>query len=228
MKKQQSPMSEEIILANAWELLSEDGIEKFSMRRLADKLGIQAPSLYWYFKSKQTIYQRLASQISKIIINEYQGEGEWQDQLREMALTIKNVLSRYPCSTQLMMMSLPLESEIIIFHNRMLLCVENTPLDDKQKLQVVLTIMNYVFNFVLEGYEHERSISTLLENEKLESSNNEAVSSLLDSISEREAGAFKRMFKSGAFNLIGNDDAFQFGLKVILLGIQQIIQEMKN
>lgn len=90
------------------EASGEVGIEKFSMRRLADRLGIQAPSLYWYFKSKQNLYQRLANQVSKIILEEFHSEGDWKEQLTELAGTVRSVLSRYPCSTQLMMMTLPM------------------------------------------------------------------------------------------------------------------------
>lgn len=100
MKKQQPQISEDKILEISWELLGEEGIEKFSMRRLADKLGIQAPSLYWYFKSKQTLYQRLANQISKIILDEFHTEGDWKEQMEGLAVTVRSVLSRYPCSTQ--------------------------------------------------------------------------------------------------------------------------------
>lgn len=75
MKKQQPQISEDKILETSWELLGEEGIEKLSMRRLADRLGIQAPSLYWYFKSKQHLYQRLANQVSKMILEEFHSEG---------------------------------------------------------------------------------------------------------------------------------------------------------
>lgn len=74
MKKQQPQISEEKILETSWELLGEGGIETFSMRRLANRLGIQAPSLYWYFKSKQKLYQRLANQVSKMILEEFHSE----------------------------------------------------------------------------------------------------------------------------------------------------------
>lgn len=162
MKRQQPQISEDKILETSWELLGEEGIEKFSMRRLADRLGIQAPSLYWYFKSKQNLYQRLANQVSKMILEEFHSEGDWKEQLTELAVTVRRVLSRYPCSTQLMMMTLPHEPDIIRFTNRMLLCVESTPLDQVQKMQVVTTLVNYVFYFVLDNYQHERNVSTIL------------------------------------------------------------------
>lgn len=225
MKKQQPQISEDKILETSWELLGDEGIEKFSMRRLADRLGIQAPSLYWYFKSKQNLYQRLANQVSKIILEEFHSEGDWKEQLTGLAVTVRSVLSRYPCSTQLMMMTLPHEPDIIRFTNRMLLCVESTPLEQEQKMQVVTTLVNYVFYFVLDDYQHERNVSAIL---KDQDAPGEELIRLLDSMNETEAGLFRRMFTNGLFELMGTDGAFEFGLKLILLGIEQVIKEQEN
>lgn len=223
MKKQQPQISENRILEASWELLGEEDIEKFSMRRLADRLGIQAPSLYWYFKSKQDLYQRLANQVSKTILEEFHSEGDWKEQLTGLAVTVRSVLGQYPCSTQLMMMTLPHEPDIIRFTNRMLLCVESTPLEQEQKMQVVTTLVNYVFYFVLDDYQHERNVSTILKDQG--ALPGEEMIRLLDAMSETEAGLFRRMFKSGLFELMGTDGAFEFGLKLILLGIEQVIKE---
>lgn len=226
MKKQQPQISEEKILETSWELLGEGGIETFSMRRLANRLGIQAPSLYWYFKSKQKLYQRLANQVSKMILEEFHSEGDWEEQLMGLAITVRNVLSRYPCSTQLMMMTLPHEPDIIRFTNRMLLCVESTPLKQEQKMQVVTTLVNYVFYFVLDDYQHERNVTAILKDQ--EEHPGEEMIRLLDSMSETDAGLFQRMFTNGLFELMGTDRAFEFGLKLILYGIERVIKEQER
>lgn len=224
MKKQQPQISEDKILEASWELLAEEGIEKFSMRRLADRLGIQAPSLYWHFKSKQHLYQRLANQVSKIILEEFHSEGDWKEQLAGLAVTVRNVLSRYPCSTQLMMMTLPHEPDIIRFTNRMLLCVESTPLGPEQKMQVITTLVNYVYYFVLDDYQHERNVSAILKEDPGAVPGEEMIR-LLDSMGDTDTGLFRRMFTTGLFELMGTDSAFEFGLRVILLGIEQVIEE---
>ncbi|MED3603910.1 TetR/AcrR family transcriptional regulator C-terminal domain-containing protein [Bacillus subtilis] len=226
MKKQQPQISEEKILETSWELLGEGGIETFSMRRLANRLGIQAPSLYWYFKSKQKLYQRLANQVSSMILEEFRSEGDWKEQLMGLAITVRNVLSRYPCSTQLMMMTLPHEPDIIRFTNRMLLCVESTPLKQEQKMQVVTTLVNYVFYFVLDDYQHERNVTAILKDQ--EEHSGEEMIRLLDSMSETDAGLFRRMFTNGLFELMGTDRAFEFGLKLILYGIERVIKEQER
>lgn len=225
MKKQQPQVTEDKILEASWGLLGDEGIEKFSLRRLADRLGIQAPSLYWYFKNKQDLYQRLANQVSQIILEEFHSEGDWKEQLTELAVTVRSVLSRYPCSTQLMMITLPHEPDIIRFNNRMLLCVESTPLKQEQKLQVIITLVNYIYNFVLDAYQHERNVSAILKNQG--ELPGEEMTRLLDSMPDEEAGLFRTMFKNELFELMGTDRAFEFGLKVILLGVEQVMKEQE-
>lgn len=51
---------------------------------------------------------------------------------------------------------------------------------------------------------------------------------LLDSMSETDAGLFRRMHKSGLYELMGTDEAFEFGLKLILSGIEQVIKEQEK
>ncbi|RTE04362.1 TetR family transcriptional regulator [Paenibacillus whitsoniae] len=223
MKKQPPQISEDKIFEASWALLGEDGIEKFSMRRLAERLGIQAPSLYWYFKSKQQLYQRLANQTARIILEEFHAEGDWKAQLSGLAVTTRDVLRRYPCSTQLMMLTLPHEPDLIRFTNRLLLCVESTSLAQAQKLQSVLTLVNFVFYFVLDDYQHQRNFAAIVEERGTEPSGE--MNRLLGAMNEADAGLFQRMFKDGLFELMGSDGSFEFGLKLILLGIEQVIKE---
>lgn len=47
------------ILSAAWELSREHGLPGLSLRELADRVGMRAPSLYSYFDSKHAIYDAM-------------------------------------------------------------------------------------------------------------------------------------------------------------------------
>ena len=49
------------IVATARQLLEEEGLESFSMRKLADRLGVRAPVIYKYFASKSALVAALIS-----------------------------------------------------------------------------------------------------------------------------------------------------------------------
>lgn len=50
------------ILAAAWELARRDGVASLSLRDLADRVGMRAPSLYTYFASKSDLYDAMFAQ----------------------------------------------------------------------------------------------------------------------------------------------------------------------
>jgi AcrR family transcriptional regulator len=51
-----------MILAAAWEVVREEGLAGLTMRDMAGRVGMKAPSLYSYFSSKQDIYDAMFRQ----------------------------------------------------------------------------------------------------------------------------------------------------------------------
>jgi AcrR family transcriptional regulator len=50
------------ILQAAWELAQEQGLAEFTLRDLAERVGMRAPSLYTHFESKHAIYDAMFGQ----------------------------------------------------------------------------------------------------------------------------------------------------------------------
>ena len=50
------------ILEAAWELAQEQGLAEFTLRDLAERVGMRAPSLYTHFASKHAIYDAMFGQ----------------------------------------------------------------------------------------------------------------------------------------------------------------------
>ncbi|MBA2624848.1 MAG: helix-turn-helix transcriptional regulator [Acidimicrobiia bacterium] len=59
-ERRESTRSE--ILVAAWDLVRRDGLAALSLRELARRVGMQAPSLYSYFDSKNAIYDAMYAQ----------------------------------------------------------------------------------------------------------------------------------------------------------------------
>lgn len=55
----------EAVIKAALKILDEEGLEKVTLRRIAVQLGVQAPTLYWYFKDKSVIMDDMAQAILK-------------------------------------------------------------------------------------------------------------------------------------------------------------------
>lgn len=57
LRRRQATMSE--IVDAAWDQAADAGVARISLRRLADDIGMRAPSLYEYFPSKLALYDAL-------------------------------------------------------------------------------------------------------------------------------------------------------------------------
>jgi TetR/AcrR family transcriptional regulator, tetracycline repressor protein len=76
------------IVRAALDLLDEVGFDKLSMRRLAAALGVANPALYWHFRNKQEIVDRMA----QVLLAEGFAPLEaaaapkaWEERLRQLA-----------------------------------------------------------------------------------------------------------------------------------------------
>jgi AcrR family transcriptional regulator len=67
------------ILDAAWELVRAEGLAALSLRDLARKVGMQAPSLYSYFDSKHAIYDAMFLQGNLELLDRYERMPELDD-----------------------------------------------------------------------------------------------------------------------------------------------------
>lgn len=68
-------MDKEKILEVSFDLISENGLENFTMRKLSQTLGVQAPTIYYYYKSKDDILNEIFINTIKLFSNEDISDG---------------------------------------------------------------------------------------------------------------------------------------------------------
>jgi AcrR family transcriptional regulator len=84
------------VLATALDIVDRDGIDALSMRRLGRELGVEAMSLYSYVDNKQDLIEGVVEQVFREMPIIVEGDGPWQDRLREQAATFRRVLLAHP------------------------------------------------------------------------------------------------------------------------------------
>lgn len=82
------------VINSALELLNEVGIEGLTTRKLAQKLGVEQPTLYWHVKNKRALLDALAIEmLDRHHTHFCPLEGEsWQDFLRNNACCRSRIL----------------------------------------------------------------------------------------------------------------------------------------
>lgn len=97
MTAKKAARQSDIILASL-ELLQENGLEGITLRKLAARLDMQAPTLYWYFKDKRALTDFMADKILQdkfddlIIVEDRE---EWQEWLKATMLKLRQAMLHY-------------------------------------------------------------------------------------------------------------------------------------
>ena len=71
------------ILEAAWELVRAEGLAALSLRDLAARVGMRAPSLYSYFDSKHAIYDAMFLQGNLDLLARYEAMPSFDDPVEE-------------------------------------------------------------------------------------------------------------------------------------------------
>jgi len=70
------------IVDAALALLNEEGLDGVSLRRIAQRLGIKAPSLYWHFRDKSALLAAIIEKIFDEGLDSVPPHQEWQGWMR--------------------------------------------------------------------------------------------------------------------------------------------------
>ncbi len=99
--KQRAPLSRERVLRAALDLADKDGIESLSMRKLGEKLGVEAMSLYNHVANKDDILDGIVD----LVFGEIALPAErapWKTAARGRAISAHEALLRHPWAPSLM------------------------------------------------------------------------------------------------------------------------------
>ena len=82
------------IVAEAIALLDEVGIDNLTTRRLADRLGVKQPALYWHFKSKRALLDAVNEEImsSHLVRSEPKPGDDWRSFLLAYGGSVRDAL----------------------------------------------------------------------------------------------------------------------------------------
>jgi len=95
-------LSRDRVLRAAIRIADEGGLEALSMRKLAQDLGVEAMSVYYYVANKDEILDGILN----FVISEFElavGGPDWKAAVRRSAISAHDVLMRHPWACNLMM-----------------------------------------------------------------------------------------------------------------------------
>jgi TetR/AcrR family transcriptional regulator, tetracycline repressor protein len=92
-------LDKERIVAEAVALLDEGGLDGVTLRRLAQRLGVQAPTLYWHIRNKAELLNALAEAILEAELSQLKPPDKdelWRDWLIGVAQHLRRAMLAHP------------------------------------------------------------------------------------------------------------------------------------
>lgn len=96
------PLSLDRIVATAIELLDAEGLDGLKMRRLADRLGAGAMSLYWYVDNKDEVFDLALDSVLEYRSPQVDEPEDWRDEAVHLLHDWRASMLRHPWSASLL------------------------------------------------------------------------------------------------------------------------------
>lgn len=196
-------LDKETIITVALELLNEVGMEGLTTRKLAQKLGVEQPTLYWHVKNKRTLLDALSVEMLKRNHrHSLPSVGEtWQQFLRNNALSFRDALLSYRDGAKVHLGTRPSSDQYDTVEMQLQFMVDNG-FSLKCGLYAISAVGHFTLGSVLEQQEH---IAALNDRQQIADD------------------TMPRLLKD-ALQIMDQDDgteAFLFGLEALINGFEK-------
>ncbi|HBO24471.1 tetracycline resistance transcriptional repressor TetR [Providencia sp.] len=195
-------LDKETIIAVALDLLNEVGMDGLTTRKLAQKLGIEQPTLYWHVKNKRTLLDALAVEMLKRHHDHFlpSSDETWQVFMRNNALSFRRALLSYRDGAKVHLGTRPSPEQYTVVEEQLQFMVDSG-FTLKSGLYAISAIGHFTLGSVLEQQEHAEAVK------ERNTSVDESMPPLL----------------ADAIEIMDNDDgiqAFLFGLNALIQGLE--------
>src|SRR5918992_4239546 len=216
-------LSKERMFRAAVDLADGGGLESLTMRRLADKLGVGAMSLYYYVPNKDELITGMVD----IVFAEIElppRDVDWRAAMRRRALSTRDALNRHRWAVGLMeSQEMPGPSSIRL-HDAVLGCLRKAGFSIEMTIQAYSVQDAYIYGFALQEtsipFDDAEGAAAVAEAQYREYDELEE---------ERQLGELADAFPylaevvAGHVAKVGYDFAssFEYGLDLILEGLER-------
>jgi AcrR family transcriptional regulator len=200
------------VLRAAVSLADQGGFESLTMRKLGEQLGVEAMSLYNHVANKDDILDGIVDLVFSEIAVPSAGATDWKAAMRRRAISAREALLRHPWATSLMQSRTRPGPATLRHHDSVLGNLRNAGFTLVMAAHAVSVIDGYVYGFALQQIN-------------LPLQSREQVAEVGESILQQLAGDFPHLAEMITEHAMkpgyAYADEFEFGLDLILDGLQQ-------
>lgn len=138
------------VVATALRLLDEVGLEGLTMRKLADALKIQAPSLYWHFANKDALLEGMADALMEPVARNNSDGEIWDIRLTRIAGEIRQALLSRRDASRVFAGTYPVSENVLRVGSCFVECLTEAGADNRTASWGAFTVLYFVIGFAIE------------------------------------------------------------------------------
>lgn len=148
--RRRDPLTREAIVKTAIEVLDAEGLDGFSMRRVAERLDTGAASLYWHVGSKDGLLDLI---LDEVIGEQHVPDPEpdrWQEQIKEVAREMRAAILRHRDIVRVSIGRVPMGPNAIRYSERVLAILRAGGVPDGLAVQSYLLLISVINGFTVD------------------------------------------------------------------------------
>lgn len=136
------------VLRQALQMADSGGLGALSMRKLADKLGVEAMSLYNHVQNKDDVIDGIvALVVAKFIVPDT--KEHWKVAMRNCAISTHTTLLKHPWAAQLLISRVSASENMMIYSDACYGCLANAGFSYEMTDHAWNAISNHIYGFTL-------------------------------------------------------------------------------
>ena len=212
--RNRTPLSREAIVQAAIAVLDEEGAEALSMRRVAEKLGAGAASLYWHVPSKAALIDHILDRVGEELVLPPPDPSRWQGQIKELARNMRAVLTRHRDLARLSLGRVPVGPNLVRSLEWQLAVMRGAGVPDRVAGLTADLLTMYVGAF---AYEDAQGFEAPMGEDVTHEDMASMMSNYLRSLPPERFPNILQMVT--AVMTPGREERFEFGLDVLVRGL---------
>lgn len=137
----------------ALEVLDEVGVEGLTLRRIADRLQVKAPALYWHVASKRDLLDEMATELMRRALPEAPVADEWRVELLDGARRLRSALRAHTDGARVFSGSKFTDITVVRASERPLRLLVDAGFPLRDAALAMSTLRDLVVGFVIEEQE---------------------------------------------------------------------------
>jgi AcrR family transcriptional regulator len=137
------------VLQAALELIDADGLQEFSMRRLAERMSVGPMTVYGYVRSKEELLDGVVGLALHGVLDDLDSEAPWDEQIAVATRDLHDALRSHPGVLELLLSKPAPSPQLDLIRETLLGVMRRAGFDDVGAWEAVGMLASYAIGFAV-------------------------------------------------------------------------------